>query len=134
MHESKSHTNRLRSLIRANGVFSITSGLILAVGSPLLDMWLGVDVPWLLAIGVALVGYGLSLYSSAGRDETLVRLGRFATVADIGWVLGAAALISLTDALTPGGEIALAAVSAVVLGFAVLQARALPAASAPAAQ
>ena len=124
MHESN-NAHHLPSLIQSNGIFSMTSGLVLAVGSARLDTWFGVPAGWLLAIGAALVGYGLSLHMSAGRDEILERVGRFATGADIAWVLAAVALISLTDVLTPNGEIALAGVSLVVLGFAVLQARAL---------
>lgn len=111
----------LSNVIRANGVFSATSGLVLSIGSTALDEWIGVGTPWLIASGVSLVGYGVWLYASSRRPQTLASVGRLATAADLAWVVGALALITTTDLLSRNGEIALGAASAFVLLFAVEQ-------------
>ena len=108
----------LRAVLRENAVFSAGSGAVLALGSPGLDSWLGVDAWILLALGVGLVAYAASLWVGAGRGETLRLTGQTAIAGDIGWVIGAAVLIAATSWLTRNGEIALAVVSIPVALFA----------------
>lgn len=111
----------LRAILRENAVFSLTSGAILAVGSPGLDTWFGVNAWILAALGVALMAYSVMLWAGAGREETLEMTGQTAIAGDIGWLIGAIALISTTGWLTRNGEIVLALVSVPVALFALGQ-------------
>ena len=65
--------------------------------------------------------YAADLLWFARSPRLLVTGGRLAVIADVVWVIAAAALIAFTAVLTRQGEIALALVSLVVAGFAVAQ-------------
>jgi hypothetical protein len=117
-----------------NALFSGGTGLVLVIGARWLDGWLGLNA-WLLAsVGVGLLVYAADLAWLSRSDRWLIPGGRLAVVADIGWVIAAAALIAFTAVLTTRGELALALVSVVVAGFAAAQwigLRRLSAAGAP---
>lgn len=114
----------LQSLLRANGAFSATSGAVLVLGAAALDTSLGLNAWLLFASGVGLVGYGAVLFAAA-RDDAIGG-GRFATAADLAWVVGATILlVGFPSVLTGAGRLALLLVTIVVGGFAVGQALAL---------
>ena len=117
--------NTLRNLLKGNGAFSATSGMLLLLGSPLLDGAFGLNA-WLLAVsGAALIGYGIQLAQLATADDATPG-GKFATVMDIAWVAGAAViLVGFPTAMTTAGRIALLVATLAVAGFAVGQMRAL---------
>ena len=104
-----------------NALFSGAAGLVLIVGSAWLDGWLGVNTWLLVALGVGLVVYAVDLVWWSRSQRWLVAGGRMAVLADIAWVLAAAALIAFTAVLTTRGELALAAVSLIVGGFGAAQ-------------
>ena len=77
---------------------------------------------WLLAgLGVGLVVYAADLLWLARSSRMIVAGGRAAVLADVAWVIAAAALIAFSAVLTRQGELALAIVSIVVAGFAAAQ-------------
>jgi hypothetical protein len=102
-----------------NALFSGVTGLVLVIGARWLDGWLGLDA-WLL-VGVGLLVYAADLAWLSRSERWLIPGGRLAVIADIGWVIAAAALIVFTAVLTNQGELALGLVSAVVGGFATTQ-------------
>jgi hypothetical protein len=102
-----------------NALFSGVTGLVLVIGARWLDGWLGLDA-WLL-VGVGLLVYAADLAWLSRSERWLIPGGRLAVIADIGWVIAAAALIVFTAVLTNQGELALGLVSAVVAGFATTQ-------------
>lgn len=124
--------NDPNTLLRANGAFSGGSGALLLIGAAALDDAFGLDA-WLLVVcGVALLGYGTSLWLAA-RFAAAMPAVRFATIMDFGWVIGAAIiLVGFPTAMTPTGRIALLAVSVVVADFALRQVSAMRASGRPA--
>lgn len=117
--------NELTTLLRANGAFSAVSGAALLAGAGALDGTLGLETWFLAVCGVALLGYGATLWLVA-RTEPVVAAAQFATIMDAAWVVGASIiLIGFPSAMTTLGRTALVAVSVVVADFALLQIRAL---------
>jgi hypothetical protein len=67
-------------------------------------------------------GFGLAILWSARRETVELRLARLTVILDIGWVAtGAILIVGFPELMSPGGRWLLAAVSAVVGVFAVLQ-------------
>lgn len=115
----------LRRLLKANALFSASSGALLVVGAAVLDAPLGVDYRMLVVVGIGLVGYGASLAGGADGDSA-VSTARLAVAMDAAWVLGAVVLLAgFPTAMTTTGRLALGAVSLVVLFFATAQAGAM---------
>lgn len=117
-----------------NALFSGATGLVLVIGARWLSGWLVLNAWLLAALGVGLLLYAADLVWLSRSERFLLAGGRLAVVADIGWVIAAAALITFTAVLTTPGELALALVSLVVAGFAAAQwigLRRLSAAGAP---
>ncbi len=111
----------LKAAMRENALVSAVTAVILMAGAPVLDTRLGVN-PWVLGgIGFGLLTYAVDLVWWSRSQKWLRNGGRIAIIADIAWVIGAIALILLTDVLTRSGEAALAAISAVVAAFAAAQ-------------
>ena len=97
------------------------SGLVLVIGAAGLDSWLGANA-WVLAgVGAGLLVYAVGLVSWARSPKWLRRGGLLAVAGDTAWVIAAVVLIAFTDVLTAAGEIALAAVTTMVLGFVMAQ-------------
>ena len=122
MTNQKTRNTLLAKALTENAAFSAIAGAVMIAGAVLgLDAWLGVDAWLLFVLGVGLVIYAVDLLWVARSPKWLVPGGRAAVIADITWVVVAAALIGFTAVLTRQGEVALAIVSVVVAGFAAAQ-------------
>lgn len=113
----------LRRVIRADGLFSGFSGLLLMAAAAPLAAFLGLSTPWVLAaIGVTLLLYAADLWTIAAQKPISRRLTIAVITADVAWVLASWAII-LTGwpALTTPGAWAVAIVSDVVILFAILK-------------
>ena len=109
---------RLSLVLKGNAAFSALSGALLLGGSGAWEATLGLDTWFLAGAGIALTSYGGLLLWLAGRPDVAAG-ARFATIMDVGWVLGASlVLLGFPTAMTATGRVALLAVSLVVLGFA----------------
>lgn len=116
------HQTLLGRALQGNALFSGMSGLTLLIGAERLSSAFGVN-PWVLAaVGAGLLLYAFGLLAWSRSARWLRRGGLLALIGDIGWVIGASALIWLTSALTPGGELALGSATILVAGFAAVQA------------
>lgn len=111
----------LKTAMMDNAFVSGISGLVLVVGATGLDTWLGVNQWVLVGVGVGLLGFAADLVWWSRSDRLLKVGGRIAVAADAAWVIGAVLLIAFTGVLTRSGDMALAAVSVVVAGFALAQ-------------
>ncbi len=121
MIKNQNKPSLLSKAMKENAIFSGLAGLVLVVGASGLDGWLGVDARLLAAIGLGLVVYAADLMWWSRSARWLVTGGRMAVVADLGWVVAAAALIAFTAVLTTQGEAALALVSVVIAALAAVQ-------------
>jgi hypothetical protein len=121
MIKNQTKPSLLSKAMTENAIFSGLAGLVLVVGASGLDGWLGVDARLLAAIGLGLVVYAADLMWWSRSPRWLVTGGRMAVVADLGWVVAAAALIAFTAVLTTQGEAALALVSVVIAALAAVQ-------------
>ncbi len=111
----------LRHALRANGVFSLSSSIIMILASQYIGETIGVPSTWLIAtIGVGLVLYSASLAwvaSPPGIDPIMVYA---AAVLDIIWVVASVVVVYL-GMLTTTGNWIVAAVADVVLVFGLVQ-------------
>lgn len=119
-------TDRSDSLVRAslfaNAVFSMVSGVIAIAFASRLGEFMGLAPVVLTVVGVGVAGFGLANLWSARRETVDLRLARLTVILDIGWVVtGAILIVGFPELMSPGGRWLLAAVSAVVGVFAVLQ-------------
>jgi len=121
MTRSTDHATFLRRSLQLDGIASALCGLIMLAGAPLISPLIGLTRP---AIAMA-VGGGLLVYAGAllwnarrptiSRTEVLV-----AVVLNAAWVAGSLVLI-VDGPLTMIGNVAVAAIAAAVLLFAVLE-------------
>ena len=112
----------LRYALRANSLFSTTSGLALTLGGPWFASVVGVGPGWLYrAIGVGLVLYGIGLWSNANRSEINLTEVRWALAMDWLWVIGSVAVVLLAPAINEAGVWIVGIVGVVVADFAVVQ-------------
>lgn len=109
--------------LRANGVFSGLSGVILIIAAPALAPIAG--IPWPTAItvtGFLLLPFGFALWRLAGRSDLQPALGQVAVILDVLWVAGSMALLlGGWLPLTIAGKWIIALLADVVGLFAVLQ-------------
>jgi len=111
----------LKTAMMENAIVSGISGLVLVAGASGLDTWLGANVWVLVGVGVGLLGFAADLIWWSRSPRWLRPGGRIAVAGDVAWVIGAVLLIAFMDVLTGSGDVALAAVTVVVAGFAVAQ-------------
>lgn len=119
-----SASSLLRSAMRANAIFSSTSGAVMLLFSSALAQLVGIQPPAIfIVLGVVLIGYAISLTWATSRPELDVRFGWTTVVLDVAWVAGSLVLL-LTDLLplTTAGKWIIAILADVVLVFAVVQA------------
>ena len=122
MTKQETRNALLSRALTENAWFSGIAGMVLIAGAALgLDGWLGVEAWLLAALGVGLVIYAIDLLLVARSPRWIVQGAKAAVLADIAWVVIAAALIGFTAVLSTQGEVALAIVSLVVAGFAAAQ-------------
>ena len=118
--ESDSRT-LLEKALNANAWFSRISGIALAVLSPWLAEFAGIDTWVVLIVGLGLIAYSLWLGSAASRRPIVRSEALTAIVGDDLWVMAAAAIIFFTDWITTDAKIVLGVLSAIVAAFGVVQ-------------
>ena len=118
-------TDALTHVVRANVVFSGSTGLLMAAGAGMWDAQLGgVGKLPLVALGFGLLGFG-TVVARLGWGHASPTLGRVLAVLDAGWLAGSAALLFTSAArFTTVGTVAVLSTSAAVAAFAVLEWRA----------
>ena len=111
----------LRRALQANGIFSALSGIIIILADNSIASIIGLpEQVSLIGLGISLLLFAASLLWVASREEIKPAAAWAAVILDIGWVAGSAALIS-ASVLSAPGNLAVAAVAAIVLLFALLQ-------------
>jgi hypothetical protein len=111
----------LRRSLQLDGVASGLCGVLLLAGAAPVSTLIGLAEPgFARAVGALLVLYAAALLYNGAR-ATISRVEAVAAVVlNAGWVVGSAAVI-LAGPLTTVGNLAVAAVAAAVLLFAVLE-------------
>ena len=111
----------LRRSLRANGAFSLATGLAMVIGCKPLSNLIGMSHPWVLAgIGVSLVAFAAGLLLNARRVSVDEREAMTAIILDFGWVVGSVVLI-LIGVLNATGNWTVAVVADLVFVLAILQ-------------
>lgn len=115
--------NLLRDTLRANGIFSGVSGLVLVVGFAPLASFIGVPWAWtLIELGIGLMGYAFLLMQASRRAELDAREAMAFIVSDVAWVvLSIVLLLTNWIPFTNEGKWLIALLADVVSCFAVLQ-------------
>lgn len=88
----------LRLALRLDAVVTGAFGALLVVASPLLDGWLSIATPLLLALGVVLIGYAAVLELVVARRPTRALVWDVIVLNAL-WVVACVVAV-LTDALT----------------------------------
>ena len=122
---SPSRDHLLRRTLYGNAAFSVVSGVILAMFAGALvrasvgavpATVLGLDFSIVvLALGLAVLGFGLLCWFIASRAQMPVMLARIILWADIGWVLGSALLLAVAAPTLTGWGFALIIAPALVV-------------------
>lgn len=113
----------LRKSLMGNGLFSTVTGLLTALFAEALADYMSISPIVLYVIGIGTAAFGVAVLLEVSRDTVKEGFALFVIAADVSWVLGAFVVL-----IVPGSMQAkwvLAAVSAVVAMFAVLQSRGL---------
>jgi hypothetical protein len=106
-----------------NGIATAMTGALALFASPWLPAILGPTPPAVLAVvGAGLVVFAGVLLVQARRERIDRRVAWAITMVDIAWVIGSIVLVE-AGVLTFIGNLAVAAVAAVVLVFAILEVR-----------
>jgi len=101
---------------------AVTAGLIaLAVLSPWLADFAGIETWIVLVVGLGLIGYSMWLGMAASRRPILRTEALTAIVGDDLWVMGAAVIIFFTDWITTEAKVVLGALTLIVAVFGVVQ-------------
>ena len=113
----------LRRAIRGNGTFSLTSGLILALGAKPIALFMGVgSTAVFFALGIALIIFGVDLFWVASKDAIDRRLAWTAVILDIVWVIASyTLLLGGWLPLTTAGNWTIALLAETVAVFAIWQ-------------
>ena len=123
MTESSSlATHRLRLVLRANALFSITGGTVALVAGSWISRELGIDhVALTRMIGAGLIGFALQalLIARASRPRLLTE-SVLVSLADAAWVAGTVAVL-LSGVLTSTGNLVVGLVGLAVADFGTSQ-------------
>lgn len=113
----------LRRSLQANAAFSAISGLLLVAAAQPIGRLIGFELPALyVALGLGLMGFALALFAIARRPVLRPMEARWASLLDLGWVVGSVGLLVLPDlAITLEGRWLIALVADTVALFALLQ-------------
>ncbi|CAN5812286.1 hypothetical protein BH23DEI1_BH23DEI1_23410 [soil metagenome] len=119
------HARPLRNALLANALFASATGSFILIAPATVTGLLGVaHHPLLTAIGVGLVVFALDLTHQATRRRISTWRAAYATVLDLAWVAGTVVVLATHQHwFTTAGVAIIAAVGALVLGFAILQGR-----------
>ncbi|UCG40973.1 MAG: hypothetical protein JSV07_01580 [Acidimicrobiia bacterium] len=113
----------LRTVLRANSAFSLTSGAALVFGAFVLDDLLGLPAGWLAALGAGVAAFGLLVRRLSDPDPVPTGAALFVIAADLSWVIGTAVvLLAFPDLLSATGMWVFGIIGLFVLDFALLQA------------
>ena len=113
----------LRRALRSNGVFSLVSGLILALGAQPISAFMGLAATAVfLTLGIVLILYSIDLFWVASRTEIDRRLAWTAVILDIIWVAASyTLLLGGWLPLTTAGNWTVALIAELVAIFAIWQ-------------
>ncbi len=117
------HSNVLRRALQANGLFSVVSGVVLAVSPTQVSSFLGLDMPGLINfLGAGLIGFAVALFWLAAEPRIRRSLALTVILLDIAWVVGSILLL-INDivSFTTHGMWAIAIVSGIAAVFAAFQ-------------
>ena len=121
MNTRSDRTMFLRRSLQLDGVASGLCGVLLLAGAGPVSALIGLAEPGLArVVGALLVVYAAALLYNGARATISRAEAMAAAVLNAGWVVGSAGLI-LAGSLTTIGNLAVAAVAAAVLLFAVLE-------------
>jgi len=121
MSANPDRTRFLRRSLQLDGIVSGLCGVLLLAGARQICALMGIAGPGIArVVGALLMVYAASLLYNAARATVSRSEAVAAVVLNAGWVLGSALLI-LDGPLTPVGNLAVAAVAAAVLLFAMLE-------------
>lgn len=118
----------LRNALRANGLFSGSSGISFVLLANVLSTWTGIAPPVLIsAIGVGLILFSGTLFWLAAQRPINLVLVAGVVIADLLWVVVSGLLLAMgsRSPLTSGGTWLVTAIAMVVAGLTVVQAYAL---------
>ena len=111
----------LRRALRANGTFSIMSGIAFILAARPIANLIGIDYPVVIAgIGLSLAFFAVALFFNAARSEVSRIEAALAVAGDLAWVAGSGVVIAL-GILTTSGNWAVALIADIVLLFAIFQ-------------
>jgi hypothetical protein len=114
--------HRLRLVLAANAIFSITGGLIALVAGSWLSRELGIDhvgLTRILGAGLVLFGIDVGVLSRLAEDR-LVPGALVVSLADASWVAGTVVVVA-TGVLTGAGNVVAIAIGLAVADFGVAQ-------------
>jgi len=121
MNTQSDRTTFLRRSLQLDGVASGLCGVLLLAGAGPVSALIGLAEPGLArVVGALLVVYAAALLYNGARATISRAEAMAAAVLNAGWVVGSAGLL-LAGSLTTIGNLAVAAVAAAVLLFAVLE-------------
>lgn len=87
-------TTPLRLALLANAIFSLCSGLSMALRPEVVDRWLGTASPLVVQIlGLGLMLFAADLLHQATRPRIITWRALIASAADFAWVAGSVALL-----------------------------------------
>lgn len=114
--------HRLRLVLAANAVFSITGGLIALIAASWVSRELGIDhvaVTRILGAGLVLFGIDVAVLSRLAEDKLLPG-SLVVSIADASWVVGTIAVVG-TGVLTGAGNVVAIGVGLAVADFGASQ-------------
>ncbi len=111
----------LHNTLRANSVFSVVAGLISIIFASPLSESMDVAQPVLYVVGAGVFLFGAAILFASRRSEVDLRFATTVALADIGWVLGAIAILIVPGSMQQ--KWVLVVISIPVAAFAVLQMR-----------
>jgi hypothetical protein len=119
------HDRPLRNALLGNALFASATGASIIIAPASVAALLGIAYhPILPAIGVGLIAFALDLTHQATRRRILTWRAAYATALDLAWVAGTVVVLATHhQSFTTTGVAIIAAVGALVLGFAIWQGR-----------
>lgn len=121
MNTNPDRTTFLRRSLQLDGIASGLCGVLLLAAAAPVSALMGLTGPGIArVVGALLMVYSAALLYNGARARVSRAEAMAAVVLNAGWVVGSAALI-LAGPLTVLGNLAVAAVAAAVLLFAVLE-------------